>query len=160
MPLPTGHSCCSTTSERSPFSCSYDNPYAYTAKKKYRNFETNIPRKGISGSQSQFPHSCICEQFIYSHGRSPYLLEEICRPILGLYKSPTNTLMLKFGRGRAIPRKGIHKGDFCCSVGQPQSLPRSASTRFSLQSSELAPPAPLTRKRVLPPPFGSKGGTH
>jgi hypothetical protein len=27
-----------------------------TAKKKYRHFETNNPRKGISGSQSQFQH--------------------------------------------------------------------------------------------------------
>jgi hypothetical protein len=43
-----------------------------TAKKKYRNFETNIPRKGISGPQSQFPHSCVCERFIYSHDGSPY----------------------------------------------------------------------------------------
>ncbi len=45
---------------------------AYTAKTNYRNFETNIPRKGISGSQSQFPHSCVCERFIlvYSLGRS------------------------------------------------------------------------------------------
>ncbi len=32
-----------------------------TEKTKYRNFETNIPRKGISGSQSQSPHSCVCE---------------------------------------------------------------------------------------------------
>jgi hypothetical protein len=30
-------------------------------KTKYRNFKTNIPRKGISGYQSQFPHSCVCE---------------------------------------------------------------------------------------------------
>jgi hypothetical protein len=36
----------------------------------------------------------------------PTLLEEICRPILGLYKSLTD----------AIPRKGIHKWDFRCSV--------------------------------------------
>ncbi len=35
--------------------------FVYTAKTKYRNFEANIPRKGISGSQSQFPHSCVCE---------------------------------------------------------------------------------------------------
>jgi hypothetical protein len=35
-----------------------------TAKTKYRNFATNIPRKGISGSQYQFPHSCVCERFI------------------------------------------------------------------------------------------------
>jgi hypothetical protein len=40
--------------------------------KKYRNFETNIPRKGISGSQSQFPHSSVCERFIYSHDPSAY----------------------------------------------------------------------------------------
>ncbi len=45
---------------------------ACTAKTKYRNFETNIPREGISGSQSQFPHSWVCERFIYSHNQSPY----------------------------------------------------------------------------------------
>ncbi len=45
---------------------------SYTAKTKYRNLETNIPRKGIAGFQSQFPHSCLCERFIYSHDRSPY----------------------------------------------------------------------------------------
>jgi hypothetical protein len=43
-----------------------------TAKTKYLNFETNIPRKRISGPQSQFPHSYVCERLIYSHGRSPY----------------------------------------------------------------------------------------
>jgi hypothetical protein len=32
-----------------------------TAKTKYRNFDTYIPRKGISGSQSQFPHSRVWE---------------------------------------------------------------------------------------------------
>jgi len=57
-----------------------------TAKTKYRNFDTNIPRKGILGSQSQFPHSCVCEGFILyiSTIGLPILLEEICRPILGL----------------------------------------------------------------------------
>jgi hypothetical protein len=41
-----------------------------TAKTKCRKFETNIPRKGISGPQSQFPHSCVCERIIYSHDGS------------------------------------------------------------------------------------------
>ncbi len=68
-----------------------------TAKTKYRNFESNIPRKGISGSQSQFPHSCVWELFIYSTIGLPILLEEICRPILGLYKSLTDTWMLTLG---------------------------------------------------------------
>jgi hypothetical protein len=30
----------------------------YIAKKQYRKFETNIPRKGIVWPQSQFLHSC------------------------------------------------------------------------------------------------------
>ena len=50
-----------------------DSPtHLHTAKTKNRNFETNIPRKGILGSQSQFPHSCVCERLIYSHDLSPY----------------------------------------------------------------------------------------
>ncbi len=63
----------------------------YTAKKKCRKFEANIPRKGISGPKSQFPHSCLCERIIYSHDGASFLLEEICGPILGIYKSLTDT---------------------------------------------------------------------
>ncbi len=43
-----------------------------TAKTKCRKFETNIPRKGISGPQCQFPHSCVCERIIYSHDGSAF----------------------------------------------------------------------------------------
>ncbi len=49
---------------------------AYTvhrnAKTQYRKFETNITRKGMVRPQSQFPHSCVCERFTYSHDRSAY----------------------------------------------------------------------------------------
>ncbi len=38
----------------------------HTAKTKCRKFETNIPRKGILGPQSLFPHSCVYERIIYS----------------------------------------------------------------------------------------------
>jgi hypothetical protein len=54
--------------------------------KKYRNFETNIPRKGISRPQSQFSHSCVCEQFIYSHDWSAYFC---CRKIY-MWTNPGN----------------------------------------------------------------------
>ncbi len=37
---------------------------------KIRN--RNIPRKGIERPQSQFPLSCVCERFVYSHERSAY----------------------------------------------------------------------------------------
>ncbi len=72
----------------------------YTARNQYRKFETHIPRKGTARPQSHFPHSRVCERFLYSHDRSAYFC---CRKILGL-------------RRRAIPRKGIHKWDFRCSV--------------------------------------------
>ncbi len=35
-----------------------------TANTKNPNLKKKITRKGISGSQSQFPHSCLCERFI------------------------------------------------------------------------------------------------
>ncbi len=47
-------------------------PLQCTAKTKCRKSETNIPREGISGSQSQFPHSCVCEWIIYSHDGSAF----------------------------------------------------------------------------------------
>ncbi len=51
----------------------------HTAKTQYRKFETNIPRKGTARPQSQFPHSCVYERFIYSHDRSAYsAAENVC----------------------------------------------------------------------------------
>ncbi len=44
----------------------------HTEKTKYRNFKTNIPRKEISGPQSQFPHSFVREWFTYSYDQSAY----------------------------------------------------------------------------------------
>ncbi len=47
-------------------------PLTLHCKDKCRKFETNIPRKGISGPQSQFPHSFVCERIIYSHDGSAF----------------------------------------------------------------------------------------
>ncbi len=72
----------------------------HTAKTQYRKFETNISRKGIAWPESQFPHSCVCGRFIlvYSY-RSVCLIcgRKICGPILGIYKSLTDTWMWKLG---------------------------------------------------------------
>ncbi len=43
-----------------------------TARRQYRKFETNIPRKEIARPLSQFPQSCVYERFIYSYDRSAY----------------------------------------------------------------------------------------
>jgi hypothetical protein len=64
-----------------------------TAKNQYRKFETNIPRKGIARPQSQFPHSSVCERFIYCITNTiglPIPLEKICELILGIQKSLTD----------------------------------------------------------------------
>jgi hypothetical protein len=37
-----------------------------------RNFDLYIPRKGTAQPQSQFPHSCVFERFIFSQDRSTY----------------------------------------------------------------------------------------
>jgi hypothetical protein len=35
-----------------------------------------IPFLGIARPQSQFPHSCVCERFIYSQDRSTYFPQQ------------------------------------------------------------------------------------
>jgi hypothetical protein len=63
----------------------------WTAKTKYRIFETNIPRKGMSGLGPNFHiHASVSDLYI-STIDLPILLEEICTPILGLYKLLTDT---------------------------------------------------------------------
>ena len=44
---------------------------------------------GIAWPQSQFPHSCVCERFIYSQDRSTYF-PAAGRPIPEIYKSLTD----------------------------------------------------------------------
>jgi hypothetical protein len=65
--------------------------HIHTAKKKCRKLEANIPRKGISGPLSQFPQSYVCERIIYSHDGAAVSARGICGPILGIYKSLTDT---------------------------------------------------------------------
>jgi hypothetical protein len=46
----------------------------------------------------------------------PILLQKICGPIPGIYSMYNTDTYGNWDEGRAIPRKGIHKWDFCCSV--------------------------------------------
>ncbi len=56
------------------------------------------PRKWISRPpQSPFPHSCVCERFIYSQDRYTYFSCRIGRRIMGIYKSLTDTWIWKLG---------------------------------------------------------------
>ncbi len=46
--------------------------YTTTVHTLQGKFHLCIPFLGIAGPQSQFPHSCVCEPFIYSQDRSTY----------------------------------------------------------------------------------------
>ncbi len=41
-----------------------------------RQFRLYIPFLGIARPQPQFPHSCVCERFIYFQDRSTYFLQQ------------------------------------------------------------------------------------
>jgi hypothetical protein len=47
-----------------------------TVKTRYRKLEANVPRNETARPRSQFPHSCFCERFKYSHDRSSYFAAE------------------------------------------------------------------------------------
>ncbi len=68
----------------------FQGPRSHTAKTKYRYFETNIPRKYWGLSPNFHIHASVSDLYIPTIGL-PILLEEICRPILGLYISLTHT---------------------------------------------------------------------
>ncbi len=69
-------------------------------------------QKRNCGPQSQFPHSCVCERFIYSHDRSAYSADRSWE-----YRNRSQTHECgNWDWGRTIPWRGIHKWDFRYSV--------------------------------------------
>jgi hypothetical protein len=62
-----------------------------TAKNQHRKFETNIPRKELRGHSPNFHiHASVSDLYIPTIDL-PTLLQEICGPILGIYKSLIDT---------------------------------------------------------------------
>jgi hypothetical protein len=92
--------------------------HSYTAKTQYRKFETKIPRKGIATRpQSQFPHSCVCERFLYSQDRSAYSNagKYVERSWKYINLSQTHECG-NWDLGHAIPFLGVNKWHCGCSV--------------------------------------------
>ncbi len=90
----------------------------YTLQRQNKEISKQIfPEKEYRGLSSNFNlHASVSDLYIPTRGL-PILLKEICRPILGLYINRSQTQECwNWGWGRTIPRKGIHKWDFRCSV--------------------------------------------
>jgi hypothetical protein len=89
-------------------------PLRHTAKIQYQKFETNIHRKGIVRSQSQFPHSCVCERFIFSQDRFAYSATGNMRTYPGnIYVNLSQTHECgNLDWGRTFSFLGIHNGIF------------------------------------------------
>ncbi len=73
-----------------------------------------IPRKGNALPQSQFPHSCVCERFIYSQDRSTYFpAQEYAADRLWENKIRSQTYEYwNWDRVCAIPFLGIFVSNF------------------------------------------------
>ncbi len=74
----------------------------------------------------------LWEIYVYIFpGSGLFCCNEICGPILGKYKLPTDTWMCgHWDWGRAIPREGIHKWNFPCSVLSAQRFLRELLGSF------------------------------
>jgi hypothetical protein len=133
----------------------------HIAKNKYRKSETNIPRKGIARPQSQCPHSCVCERFIYSRDR---FASFCCRKYVDRSWEYINCSQTTHERGlsRAIPRKGIHKWDFPCIAHprgaggcfSPEHL-RPFPANFGVPEDDGTPPPPTAQLGKIGSPWGT-----
>jgi hypothetical protein len=78
-----------------------------------RQFRLYIPFLGIARPQSQFPHSCVCELFIYIPRIGPHISSSRNgSSIVGIYNSLTDTRMWKLG---LRPRYSF-SGNICFKV--------------------------------------------
>jgi hypothetical protein len=102
----------------------------YTAKNQYRKFETNIPRKGIARPQSKFPHSCVCERFIYSHHQSAYSAagKYVDRSWEYINRSQTHECGNWYTEAAQYPEQEYIRGIFVAVYASPSVLTTSSLT--------------------------------
>ncbi len=80
--------------------------HSYTLQRKSH---LCVPRKGLARPQSQFPHSCVCERFIFPGLIHIFSCRRICKLIVGIYcinHSQTHECG-NWDWGRTIPFLGI-----------------------------------------------------
>jgi hypothetical protein len=77
-------------------------------------FDFCIPRRGTARPLSQFPHSCVCERFIYSHDRSTYF--PAAEYADGSWEYIIAHRNMRVGTGTVVPFLGIYVSNFRYSI--------------------------------------------
>ncbi len=92
--------------------------FAAVHRHNTENLKQIFQEKRLRRPQSQFPHSCVCEWFTYSHNPSAYSAawKFVDSSWEWKYKSLTDTWMWKLGLRPSNSYMGIYKWDFRCSV--------------------------------------------
>ncbi len=101
--------------------------WAITLQRQNTEISKQIfPEKEYRGFSPNFHiHVSVSDLYIPTIGL-PILLEEICRPIPGLYKSLTDTCMLKLGlRPRYSQKRNTQRGFSLQCMGRGMIVPRS-----------------------------------
>ena len=103
----------------------------HTAKKQYRKFVTNIPRKGIAWRQSKFPHHVYASELYFPTIDLLFCRRKLCGPILKIYKSLTDTWMWKVGLrpGNSFSGNICFKFWVLCLCSAPRHLSMSWAWR-------------------------------
>ncbi len=87
-----------------------------------KNLKQIFPGKEYRGLSPNFHiHVSVSELYIPTMGL-PFLLEEICGPILGIYKSLTDTNVELGAEAAQFPEKGIFQRNCRCSVWSKHGL--------------------------------------
>jgi hypothetical protein len=97
-------------------------------KMRYINCKEKSPiyvysqKRICSASQSKFPHSCICERFIYSHDWSTYTVKKVHEFPISRGMSLTKFPLGRFSYDVIIPAQGEFGSDIPAGDGKVASL--------------------------------------
>jgi hypothetical protein len=98
-------------------SCLWAQPKTTLQRHNTKNSKQILPERELRGRSPNFHIHVSVNSLYIPTINLPILLQEICRPLLGIYVNRSQTHECRnLDLGRAVPRKEKHKWDFRCSA--------------------------------------------